>query len=465
MAGMNTSLVIYDPAMKGFYSTWRRGSRYFWLGAISYLILVLIVIVYMMRSPSYSSDLAIVLPGTGSSSNFSIEDVGQANQSTRTPFSGGEFSPLANYREIMKSRDVRELAADKLGLDITAIPPLQVKLRQRTSIVEVHVVSKSPESSQKLGWAIYDSFQEVLDTLREDEIRRRDVRVQSVLRNYSQNVDSTRDGIIRFQQRSLLSSSDQVGQLIQSIGVHKDRYIDLLATTKNMQDYVRQLGLDLGISPAMAGKVFSLQSDAAFRGYLKELDASASLVAEYSSRWGENHPKVIAQKMRYDGARESLKQRSYSIIGEWVADGLQTTDLDASPNRAELFGELVNQYAKLKGTQSEINQLDRSLQKMDDRLKVYSREVAELEHLEREHALAEAVYTSAAAKLEASKSDIFASYPAVQLLSVPSLPLKPKNPNPIIAAAIGGLGFIFISFGLIMLWHRSRLMALVLKNA
>lgn len=462
---MTTWPVIYDANVVQSQSIWRRGGRYFWLALLCYLLLALIVVAYLMRTPSFSSAHALVLPGSGSSSNFNIEDVGTANQSTRTPFAGAEFSPLANYREIVKSRDVRQRAALKLGVALEQVPPVQVKLRQRTSIVEVNTLAGSPESAQQLGWAVYESFQEALDELREDEVARRDLGVQRVLERYSDKVAETRAAIVRFQERALLISSDQMDQLASSITDLNNKRIDLVATSENTKDYVRQLGQDLGISPSMAGHAFALQSDAAFRGYLKELDASASLVAEYSSRWGDKHPKVIAQTLRYDSAREMLKQRSYALVGDWVSDGLQTADLQSAPKRAELFADLVNQYAKLKGTMAEVAELDRAMAKMDDRLKIYSREVAELERLEREHALAEAVFTSAAAKLEASKADIFASYPAVQLLSVPSLPQKPKNPNPIIAAAIGAVGFLFISFGLLALWHRSRLIKLVLKNA
>lgn len=233
---------------------------------------------------------------------------------------------------------------------------------------------------------------------------------------------------------------------------------------RKTEDYVNQLSIDLAISPALVGQAFKLQSDAEFRGYLRELDDSAMKLAEYSSTWGYKHPKVVAQQARYDGVKESLLTRSKKVVGIQIADALHGMDLQSAPQRADLFSSLLDTYARLQGLKAEISDMDISEQKLADRMKIYSREAAELERLEREHALAEAVYTSAAAKLEAGKSDIFASYPAVQILSIPSYPDKPKSPNTGIAIAIGGLGILFITFGLFTLWHRDYLIALVLKN-
>lgn len=95
---------------------------------------------------------------------------------------------------------------------------------------------------------------------------------------------------------------------------------------------------------------------------------------------------------------------------------------------------------------------------------MYSREAAELERLEREHALAEAVFTSAAAKLEASQADIFVSYPIIQLLSVPSLSTQAKSPSKTIAVGIAALGFLLVTFGLAALWHRDYLIKVLLKK-
>lgn len=441
-----------------------RSFRYLWVALFFYLLVILVVFVYLSRAPVYSSAMSVVLPGSGSSSSFSIDQVGQANQATRTPFGSAAFSPLVNYKEILKSREVIRGAAELLNVQYPLLKAPRVELRERTSILFIHVDGGSPESAQAYAEALYTSFQSALDRLREDEIVRRDSGVERVLGQYRAKVAATRQAIVEFQARALLISQDQVQQLMVSQSALQNKNMTSLAELRKVEDYVNQLSLDLAISPSLVGQAFKLQSDAEFRGYLRELDDSAMKLTEYSSKWGYKHPKVVAQQARYDGVKESLLLRSKVLVGVQIADALHGMDLQASPHRAELFSSLLDAYARLQGIKAEISQMDISEQKLSDRMKIYSREAAELERLEREHALAEAVFTSAAAKLEAGKSDIFASYPAVQILSIPSFPDKPKSPNTGIAIAMGVMGILFISFGLFTLWHRNFLIGLVLKN-
>jgi uncharacterized protein involved in exopolysaccharide biosynthesis len=101
---------------------------------------------------------------------------------------------------------------------------------------------------------------------------------------------------------------------------------------------------------------------------------------------------------------------------------------------------------------------------LGDQLKVYSREIVELERLQREFNMAEAIFTSAAARLEASKADVFASYPVLQMLTTPSYPVTQSSPKEIIAIIAGVAGFIFITFGLFILKQRRNLIQILLKK-
>ena len=142
--------------------------------------------------------------------------------------------------------------------------------------------------------------------------------------------------------------------------------------------------------------------------------------------WGQNHPKVKASEKRLAFARNAAIKRSKAVLRESVAFSLSTVNLEASPDRARLFGDLMDSYAQLQGKQAEVIQLEAAQARLDDKLRLYARESKELERLQREYDLAEAVFTSAAARLEASKSDVFASYPVVQLLTAPNAPILQK---------------------------------------
>ena len=139
-------------------------------------------------------------------------------------------------------------------------------------------------------------------------------------------------------------------------------------------------------------------------------------------------------------------------------------NLDLNPNRSKLFADLIDAYAKQKGQESMLADLSRSVDHLGDQLKVYSREIVELERLQREFNMAEAIFTSAAARLEASKSDIFASYPVLQMLTTPSFPTKQSSPKNIIAFIGALVGFIFITLGLVILSQRKKLVQVLLKK-
>lgn len=443
---------------------WLRRFRYLWLALLYYVLIGITVFFYLQRTPVYTSSFSMVLPGSGSSSNFSIEEVGAASQSTQQAFNSNAFNPLVNYKTIMQGREVKLKVANNLRLDMGQLSTPQVELRERTSILTVTTEFGSPQAAQDYGWQAYEGFQLTLDELRADEAFRRDESVRSVLAQYRQRLNDTRQAIVEFQQRSLLISQVQVGQLMDTISDQNEAHSSLLASKGNLRDYVRKLSMDLGISASLAGQAFALQSDAQFRSYLRQVDQSAGLLAEYSSRWGERHPQVVAQQSRLDNAKRELRQRSIELIGRDDADSIVGLDLQSSTQRADLFAKLVEKTAELEGLIAQISEVELNQNKLRDQLTVYSREAAELERLEREHSLAEAVFTSAAAKLEASQADIFVSYPIIQLLSVPSLSTQAKSPSKTIAVGIAALGFLLVTFGLAALWHRDYLIKVLLKK-
>jgi uncharacterized protein involved in exopolysaccharide biosynthesis len=236
------------------------------------------------------------------------------------------------------------------------------------------------------------------------------------------------------------------------------------AETKQLQEYIYQLSEELGVSPKLAGQAFALQSDVEFKAYITELKESITQLTEYSSRWGVNHPKVKAQQKRLNFTRIAINQRSSEMYGVNSSEIFNSLNLDLNPKRAELFADLIAAYAKQKGQDSMFADLGRSVEHLGDQLKVYSREIVELERLQREFNMAEAIFTSAAARLEASKADIFASYPVLQMLTTPSYPMKQGSPKNIIAFVVAVAGFLFITFGLLVLSQRKKLIQVLLKK-
>lgn len=437
---------------------------YLVVGLVSYLIVALLVIIYLKQAPSFTSDMEMVLPGTGSSNSVSLDDVGQIVSQTNAPFSGGGFNPRVNYKEMLSSRGVRARAANNLQISLDEFGSPRIKLTEQTSIISLEMSANNQRLAQAKTLTLYESLQEELSNLRADEVLRRDQSIKRVLDQYRARMNITRNAIVDFQQRSIVVSTDQMNQLVETLSGVKERQLYVQAGAKQLQEYIFQLSEELGVSPKLAGQAFALQSDVEFRAYINELKDSITQLTEYSARWGVNHPKVKAQQKRLNFTRIAINKRSSQMYGINSNEIFNSLNLDLNPKRSELFADLIDAYAKQKGEKSLLEDLGRSALYLGDQLKVYSREIVELERLQREFNMAEAIFTSAAARLEASKSDVFASYPVLQMLTTPSYPMKQSSPKQIIAIVGAVTGVICITLGLIILSQRNKLIRLILKK-
>lgn len=463
---MKYPLVPLDRFGRFRATLYRRLKRpYLIIGLVSYATVFLLILLYLNKAPSYSSQMELVLPGTGNSSSVSLNDIGEVVSKTNAPFAGGGFNPRINYKEMLSSRTVIERAAASLHISPLQFGKAKIRLTEQTSIITLQVNGRSREQAQSKAFALYQSFQQELDNLRADEVLRRDQSIKNILGQYQERMNDTRGAIVDFQQRSMLVSSQQMDQLIQTLSGVKEKRMYTHAEVQKLKEYISQLSQELGVSPRHAGQAFTLQSDIEFNAYAQELSTTLSTLSEYSARWGNKHPKVKAQQKRLQFTRLAIAKRSRELFGVDTSAVFTTLDLELTPKRAQLFADLIDAFATFKGQKSMLSDLERSVQRLSDQLKVYSREVIELERLEREFNMAEAIFTSAAARIEASRADIFASYPVIQLLASPSYPIKQSSPSNLIAVVAGFSGIFFITLGLTLIWQRTQLIRLLLKKS
>ncbi|MFB1035862.1 MAG: hypothetical protein QMC38_11005 [Sinobacterium sp.] len=438
---------------------------YLILCVCGYLLIAVIVMLYLNKAPQYESNLELVLPGTGASSSVALDNVGHVDSQTSAPFSARGFNPRVNYKEMLLSRGVLYLASERTSLSAVQFGQPKIALTLQTSILSVSIKGSTAEQAEAKAWALYYSLQDELNRLRADEVSHRDKSIQRVLADYRVRLNGSRENILQFQQDSSLVSQDQFTLLVSSLQAIKEKQLYLNAEASNLIDYAYGLGKNLGVSADLAGKAFILQSDVEFQGLLKELDISTSQLSEYESRWGDGHPKVAAEQQRYQAARSALQARSNIIAGPHAASVFSSLTLEMNPKRAEMFANLIEATAERLGIKAQIADLHRSELHLKDELKIYAREAAVLDRLQREFDLAEAIFTSAAARLEAGKADVFASYPVLQLLTKPSLPTVIHSPIPLIGYIAGLVGFLFITSGVTVLCNRRRIIKVLLKRS
>ena len=161
------------------YRTLKR--PYLVVAVMCYALIGLFTALYLAKTPVYTSDMELVLPGTGNSSSVSLNDIGEVVSKTSTPYAGGGFNPRINYKEMLSSRTVIERAADSLKISPVDFGRAKIKLTEQTSIITLQVKGSSREQAQAKAFALYQSFQQELDNLRADEVLRRDQSIKNIL--------------------------------------------------------------------------------------------------------------------------------------------------------------------------------------------------------------------------------------------------------------------------------------------
>jgi len=426
------------------------------------IIPILMVGLYLIKTPIFQSKMSILLPGKGSNSNVKLENVGQVSSSSSSPFSQ-QFNPRANYKSILESRDVAEKVKRQLNLAEAPARP-KVKLLQQTSIIELDIRSVNADHSQELAWAYFSALQERLSELREDELKRRQQSPRKALSVQLSTLNDSRSKLLSFQQQSLLLDKKMMSDHLALISDTRSKKSSLSAAIKRLEYEVDRLSKDLGISPYIAAKALNLQSDIRFNVYLEELAIINVKYNEHRAKFAKNHPEMRKVQQRYSTARANIRKRSEEIAGEFSAEILQNTNLGSSKQLASLFSKLLMDNAELEGLNAEYEQIKLNELRLQDELKILAREAAELDRLEREFQRAEAVYNSAAARLELNQSDIYASYPIVQLLAAPSMALNPISPNPMIALLAIIAALVLLNCGGVLLWQRQAIIQFLLKK-
>ena len=159
-----------------------------------------------------------------------------------------------------------------------------------------------------------------------------------------------------------------------------------------------------------------------------------------------------------------MKKRFNTVIGYQDEKILMMLTVDDVDGRAVMMQEFIAISSNRSATQSEVDSLVEQINQWEQRLQHSNDDAAKLADLQREHQLASAVLTSAMAKMDVGKSDIYSAYPMLQLLSSPSL-ASSSDKLAIMLITFGGLSASFMSLvGLSILWIRKPLLRKMLTK-
>jgi uncharacterized protein involved in exopolysaccharide biosynthesis len=427
-----------------------------WLPAIAYV---------KYGAIKYSSQFSLILPGSGSSSSVNLSEIGQATSSSSSPFSGSGISPTVTYKNLLMSANVINAAAQNLSVDPTSLSVPKIKLIDETSFISVEMIGRTAEQARDNAKAIQDAFFDQLQILRDDELKRREDSTLAPVRKYENTVDIVRKKLGELQIKSGLNSIDQYTAIVtanQNLSLKIEENKGLLVKLENS---LASLHKNLGLTPETAAITLKLHSDPEFATLADFTAKSQAEYAQLAQQFGSNHPQLVDARNKFNGAQRKMISRAERITK--LSSRFLIGNIDFSPagKRADLLLQMISLKTESSGLDAQINQMETQLRKNQNYIASLDPIVSEMETLNRDYKLAEAVFTSTLGRISTAKTDIFASYPMAQVIEAAIIPLKPSSPSKAIAYGAATGATILMLFAILLGWIRRPLIDKLLKKS
>ncbi len=412
---------------------------------------------YLTTSPlRFTSQFSLILPGSGVSTSVNLDSIGQASSFASSAFSSNSVSPTQTYKRLIRADRIRAVAAEALGVSVTTIPRASVDLVDQTGLIQVQVTGPSAATARDFAGAILKAFQDELDTLRQGEISARQTSAMTAIEDYQRAVARTRARIDALQRETGFLSVEQFSEQVRECDVLRVQVKDLFAQLQQKQTYVTALETALDLNAEEAAMALTLYADSAYLSLSQDVTQKTTSLSDAEAQFGARHPKRVMAKAQSDQARSELSQLLTQRIGKSSLPALGP-ELSAESDRSTILADLVRVNAETLGLRAQYAALNARYLAERARLERIAPLAASLEDRNRDFRVSEAVFASAIARGQSSKVDVYGSYPLVQVLEKPSLPLHSSSPRRKIAFAGGGLATLCVFFAGLLGWMRHRL--------
>lgn len=414
---------------------------------------------------TYSTTWSLILPTSTSASTVALESIGQSTVQPGQPFSNVTLSPKVVYREILGSDRLADDAARRMGLTRAEFGRVRVRSVDETSLLNLEITGRTPEETFAKAIALNDAFAQKLDSLRADEADRRASSVRDSLRIYEVSLRATRERILAFQRETGFLSSGQFSDAAQAAEQARRKVAEIASDIEKISQERATLTRRLGVPTDDAGALLKIAADPAFQALARSYADANAAIQEGKQRFGARHPSVAIAEAKRAGVFDELKAAART---QGLSDHLDRHLLGfaaVASQQAEFLRTLVQTEPQIEGRRAELAAIRVDLARLERDATRMSGDAARLEGLKKEQLVAEAVYTSAAARLDTNRSDIYASYPLVQVLALPEAPTSPRRLHWIFAIAAGIVGTVFLVFAWGLAWARTRFNPIRSKNA
>ncbi|MCJ2188851.1 GumC family protein [Novosphingobium beihaiensis] len=425
----------------------------------------LVVAAYLLFAPtSYTSNMTLILPGSGAGGSINLESIGQASAQTNSAFASSTLSPTENYKRLLMADVTLKRAAQiaEEGDDPLSTPA--IRLVDQTNLIAVSMSGPTAQQAQARLEAVREAFLKGLENLREDEAAKREAADRDQIAELERKVQQTQRRLLEFQGDTGLATLDQFNQRINVLdGLHAKQR-DTRSDLERERAAASRLAASLRVTPEEAGRAMVLKADPIFQSLLARYAAISVNHTESSATLGARHMTVAELDAEQNSLRASMVRRGQALTGLGAKTLLNFADLSVSEGRARMFESLVAADSASAGAAGALAEVDRQISHQTKEAHELVRQASALADLLRDHRVAEAVFSSALARLDTNKSDPFASYPLVQTLEQPSLPKKPSSPSALLAIAGGVATTLFIIMGFALLWVRQPIIRKILPK-
>lgn len=419
---------------------------------------------YLAKAPlRYTSSASLILPGSGASASVNLEQIGQASSAAPSPFSSSSVSPTETYKRLLAADRILTQAGKRMQMARKDFGTPKIELVDQTGLIRLDMVGNSPEDAQARTQALLAAFFAELDMLRQDEKTQRADSEDTAIADYQVTVATTRAEVARLQAETGLVSAQQYAVMVEENDRLTTRVADLEVEHTKAARSVAALEAALGLDAELAAATLKLQSDAEYMALVTEMSDSAAALSELRAAFGPEHPLRRAGEDRAATANARAEARAARLTGLAAAD-LARIDVAHAAERAGLLRDLVTAAADEHGLAAELaGQKDRA-RRSQQQVAGLMGAAARLEDGERDFRVAETVLASTMARSKTAKADLYASYPLVQVLEDPSLPMQSSSPKRMLAMVAGVAATLFLVIGLVLSWIRLSLINRLLAH-
>jgi uncharacterized protein involved in exopolysaccharide biosynthesis len=416
-----------SPAALASSAERQRGLRYLSVGIAINASIWGITLFLLKDSPQvYTSQWSVLLLGREGTNPDYLAEGGTLSPQSKPP-AGRAADVKTSYKVIVTTDAVRKAAAAKVGITAEQFGKPQVDPVEGTALMNFAISGSTREEAQKKAYALHEALQERLNQLRLQQAEEEQSGFESALRIFRKKLETAQLRLSDYKVKAGLASKEQIDQLASNIESLRRTRAEIAAQQQDASARARQLTANLNVTSRLAADAFVLRADSLFQQYLQQYNDATTSLTNLSSKFGLNHPAVVREAAKQAAAQQALQERAQVILGRAV-DATTIAQLNIGSGaqtgtaRESLFKDVVSNRTEQEGLTARIQELDRQLSYLEQRLNAMTRNSQYLDALNRNMQIEESVFSSKLAGLDAGKGDIFGSYPPIQMVAEPNLP-------------------------------------------